>query len=184
MAVTTLSGTVDVGSRADPRGSTTDEQDVPRGVRSRIAVAGSPADPSGDLLREAWRPGTAEPVAIHVRPELCARLLRSRRTRPWSCPAPVPFPSRRIPLVVDDRIPTAPGFEVHRVPPGAAGAGLEPLERRTDATGVALEPLLVLDPSGTCSSTVGPFDRAGVAGDPDVGRPVPRAARGGERGHR
>ncbi|MGY1683209.1 hypothetical protein [Geodermatophilus sp. SYSU D01176] len=140
---------------------------------------GAPADTPGDLLREAWRPGTAEPVAIHVRPELCARLLRSRRTRPRSCPAAGPFPPRRIPLLVDDRIPAAPGFEVHRVPPGAATGGLDLLGARTDATGAAGGPLLVLDPSGDCSCTAGPRDRAGDAADPQAGPPVPRV--GGHR---
>ena len=148
-----------------------------RRVHARSATpAGGPAAPAdtpGDLLREAWRPGTAEPVAIHVRPELCARLLRSRRTHPRSFPAPRPFPPRRIPLVVDDGIPAAPGFEVHRVPPGAATAGLDLLGPRTDATGAAREPLLVLDPSGDCSCTADPLDRAGETDDPRVGSPVP-----------
>ncbi len=192
MAVTTRSGTVDLSSRIHPGVPThrpdddrpDDQQDVPRELRSRIAVPGSPADTSGDLLREAWRPGTAEPVDIHVRPELCARLLRSRRTRPQSCAALRPFPAKRLPLVVDDRIPAAPGFEVHRVPPGAATARLELQQRRSDAPGVAREPLLVLDPSGDCSYTVDPPDRAGGLDDPHVGCPLPRAAGGGERGHR
>ena len=152
-------------------------------------VRKSPADASGDILREAWRPKTAEPVAIHVRPELCARLVAARDARPRRSPEPGPLPPRRsIPLVVDDRIPTSPGFEVHRAAPGAAGVDPDRLELGTGVTGTAPQ-TLVLDPSGACVCTTGPLDRAGEASGLRVAGPVcsdsvPGAARRGQRGHR
>jgi len=79
-----------------------------------------------DLQSEAWRPGVAEPIAIHIRPELRARL-RAPRSPSW-CPAPRDRDpvgrSVGVPLVVDDRIPAAPGYEIHRAAPeDAPGTG-------------------------------------------------------------
>jgi hypothetical protein len=69
----------------------------------------SPPDTRGDILAEALRAGAAEPVAVHVRPELFARL------------GPVPLREvtglPTIPLVVDDQLPRVPGYEVHRAAP-------------------------------------------------------------------
>lgn len=77
----------------------------------------------GDILTEAWRPGTVEPVAIHIRPEVYARMLaqmtplardatREHRT--------LGYPDG-IPLLVDGDLPPFPGFEVHRRPPTENG---------------------------------------------------------------
>lgn len=83
------------------------------------AVARSGGDVFADVLSEAWRPGVAEPIAIHVRPEVQARLVtESRPPQPSGSGTGSPaWPGVPIPLVIDDRIPTAPGYEVHRVPP-------------------------------------------------------------------
>jgi hypothetical protein len=71
-----------------------------------------PPGVAGDILKEAWRPGVDEPVTIHVRPAVHARLLAepgaaARRNAIAGGP-------RRIPVVVDDEIPAAPGYEIHR----------------------------------------------------------------------
>jgi hypothetical protein len=66
----------------------------------------------GDILSEAWRPGTDEPATIHVRPGVHARILAeagAAATRNAIAGGP-----RRIPFVVDDEIPAAPGYEIHR----------------------------------------------------------------------
>jgi hypothetical protein len=73
----------------------------------------SPADMPGDILAETWRPGSAEPVAIHVRPELYARLSGPGRSALLSVGRPA--------VVIDDQIPTTPGYEIHRKPPAARG---------------------------------------------------------------
>jgi hypothetical protein len=81
--------------------------------------AAAETDVSADILAEAWREGTATPAVIHVRPELHARLgSPSEFLRPGH-PSPISStPSGTgVPLVVDEEIPLAPGFEVHRVPP-------------------------------------------------------------------
>jgi len=67
-----------------------------------------------DVLSEAWRPGVAEPIAIHIHPGL-------RTLLPW----PVERsrgPGPRVPLVVDEGIPAVPGYEIHRAPPPHATA--------------------------------------------------------------
>lgn len=80
----------------------------------------SPPDIWGDILSAAWRPDSGEPVAIHIRPELHARLV------PHRPPAALPVPKdslerlAHVPVVVDDTIPDFPGFEVHRVSGGRA----------------------------------------------------------------
>ncbi len=90
------------------------------------APAGArPGDPCargdlrGDILAEAYRPETAAPVAIHVRPEL-GHLLHAD-------PSGV-LPPTPLPLVVDDDVPASPGYEIYREPPRAGtGPGLPPL---------------------------------------------------------
>jgi hypothetical protein len=78
----------------------------------------SPSDTRGDILAEALRPEAAEPVAVHVRPEVFARL----GALPLREIAGLPT----ILLVVDDQLPRVPGYEVHRAapppPPGASPA--------------------------------------------------------------
>ena len=80
-------------------------------------------DTAGDLLAIARTPGLAPPSAIHVRPELYARLLAQ------SDPAThTALGDRRalgevsgIPLVVAPSLPSFPGFEVPPAGPGAPG---------------------------------------------------------------
>ncbi|RFU22067.1 hypothetical protein [Geodermatophilus marinus] len=61
---------------------------------------------SEELLAEARRPGAAEPVAIHVRPELHCRMKAAAvGTDP------------PLPVVVDEEIPAFPGYEIHRAAP-------------------------------------------------------------------
>ncbi len=68
-----------------------------------------------DILSEAWRRGAAEPIAIHVRPEVHGVIAGC--ALPTTCPPPLPVSPRRVPLVVDDGIPPVPGFEIHRAAP-------------------------------------------------------------------
>ena len=63
----------------------------------------SAPDVSSDILAEALRPDAAPPVAIHIRPEIRAHLCVQAADR-----------LNGIPLVVDDRIPSHPGYEIHR----------------------------------------------------------------------
>ncbi|MGY1710796.1 hypothetical protein ACI8AC_14925 [Geodermatophilus sp. SYSU D00758] len=74
------------------------------------AIPQSDTDVSEQLLAEARRPGAAEPVAIHVRPELHGRM----RTAAVGSDPPLP-------VVVDDDIPAFPGYEIHRAAPEGAG---------------------------------------------------------------
>ncbi len=115
---TSVSGTTVPTPGQDRRVGPVDHRDDGRPADSWGVV---PHDVFADILSEAWRPGAAEPVAIHVRPELQVRL------GPELCPVrhsgsvtrhSLP-PAARVPLVVDDRIPTIPGYEIHRAPPPA-----------------------------------------------------------------
>jgi hypothetical protein len=77
----------------------------------------APPDIGGDILAEAMRPDAAEPVAVHVRPEIHTLISGSapagraagtpRATGSWD----------GIRLVVDDGIPPFPGYEIHRCAP-------------------------------------------------------------------
>ena len=71
-----------------------------------------PPGVAGDILREAWRPGVGEPVTIHVRPAVLARILGETGAR--GVTNPTAGGRRTIPFVVDDQIPAAPGYEIHR----------------------------------------------------------------------
>jgi hypothetical protein len=70
------------------------------------AVTGG--DMLGDILTEAYRPGAAPPVAVHVRRELGDVLVH--RLPPGVSRPPFPF-------VIDDELPAAPGYEIHRSAP-------------------------------------------------------------------
>lgn len=88
------------------------------GPDSHLAVL--PADTPQDILSEAWRDGAAEPVSIHVRPELHARLLAQRGCTPLRVvPQDEVRPRARLSVVIDEEIPIAPGYEIHRAPPRA-----------------------------------------------------------------
>ena len=67
----------------------------------------SAPDIGADILAEALRPDAAPPVAIHVRPEIEAHI----RVQAGDAAADR---LAGIPLVVDDRIPSDPGYEIHR----------------------------------------------------------------------
>ena len=82
-----------------------------------------PPDALSDILREAWSPGLLAPSAIHVRPEVQRRMFtrltgaaRIRAVDDGCIGDP-----HRLPLVVDDTLPTYPGYEIHRTvrPAGA-----------------------------------------------------------------
>ena len=66
----------------------------------------SAPDVAADILAEALRPDAAPPVAIHVRPEIQARIRAQAGDAADRLDG--------IPLVVDDRIPSDPGYEIHR----------------------------------------------------------------------
>lgn len=75
-----------------------------------------PANPMRDVLAVAYRPGTAAPVEIRLRPELLHRIGRqwiayATRTRQLD-----------VRVVEDDRLPKFPGFEVVRTPPQETAA--------------------------------------------------------------
>lgn len=76
----------------------------------------SPPDALGDILRQAWRPGVAQPTAIHVRPEVWTRMLARMTTavRALALGAGCIGDPQRLPLIVDDVLPCYPGFEIHR----------------------------------------------------------------------
>jgi hypothetical protein len=83
----------------------------------------SPPDIRGDILAVALLAGAAEPVVVHVRPEVHARIGPGPL-----CPDPTVRDQRAatgrpisIPLVVDDQLPRTPGYEVHRVAPPEPG---------------------------------------------------------------
>jgi hypothetical protein len=127
-----------------------DDPDVRRRAASPSAAvpraAGTRTGTSGDILAEAWRPGVAEPVAVHVRPEVLARLL----VQPSSTSTPGPAgegslrPLGRVPVVIDDGIPMAPGYEIHRAPPtprgDRPGSGERRLNHGISASGTAPTP--------------------------------------------
>ena len=71
------------------------------------------ADIEADILTEAWRKGVGEPVSIHIRPAVYARMV----TETHSSRAQESRVAARIPFVIDDRIPSAPGYEIHRAAP-------------------------------------------------------------------
>lgn len=86
------------------------------------ARTGAPPDVIGDILSEARWPDAAEPVAVHVRPELYALICRQSgkgsaddagrcNNGPWD----------GIRLVVDDEMPATPGYEIHRAEPRDRG---------------------------------------------------------------
>jgi hypothetical protein len=65
-----------------------------------------------DILDAAWSPDLPPPSAIHIRPELHARMLAA-------VPSPrsdedAARPALDVPLIVDDQIPASPGYEIHR----------------------------------------------------------------------
>ncbi|RBY78905.1 hypothetical protein DQ238_10960 [Geodermatophilus sp. TF02-6] len=89
-------------------------------------------DPVGDVLALAWRPGSAAPREIRVRPEVRARMLaeldpaaRRRVVERGVIGTPV-----AVPLVVDAGLPAFPGVEVVRARPGeTAGPGAAAVSR-------------------------------------------------------
>jgi hypothetical protein len=87
----------------------------------------SPPDVIGDILAEASRPAAAEPVAIHVRPEIHELIHRQEQTRRCA------LAGAGLRLVVDQEIPAVPGYEIHRAAPpdrAAAVAGCRPARTR------------------------------------------------------
>lgn len=89
-----------------------------------------PADVRGDILAAALRSDAAAPLVVHVRPEVHARMgsgpLSADPTGQGTC----------IPVVVDDELPRAPGYEVHRVPPASSSPPLD-LRLETEEAPVA-----------------------------------------------
>lgn len=102
-----------------------------------------PPDPIGDVYREACRPDAAPPRFIRARSAIVREMRAEEQRRTlealergdtrggylapgaigsvWGCP-----------ILVDDAIPTEPGFEVHRIrPPGWD----DPAGARPDAGG-------------------------------------------------
>lgn len=82
----------------------------------------SPPDTLGDILRQAWRPGVAQPTAIHVRPEVHTRMLARMTTtaRTLALGAGCIGDPQRLPLIIDDDLPDYPGYEIHRTVSRAA----------------------------------------------------------------
>ena len=111
-----------------------------------------PPDIRGDILAAALRSDAAAPLVVHVRPEVHARM----GTRPLCAePAAPAGQGTSIPVVVDDQLPRAPGYEIHRVPP-AAPVGpfpelpLEAADHRAADTGTS-----VAEPCTALSRTAG-----------------------------
>jgi hypothetical protein len=81
-------------------------------------------DPVGDILGVAWNSAAAEPREIRVRPEVFERILAEldpderavvEERRVLGSPIAVP-------IVVDDGLPSFPGFEIVRARPHAVAA--------------------------------------------------------------
>ena len=73
-----------------------------------------PGDIEADILTEACRPGVGDPLMIHIRPAIYARMLAETRSA-WShdrCRE-----GEHIPFVIDDDIPSTPGYEIRRAAP-------------------------------------------------------------------
>lgn len=88
-----------------------------------------PPDPIGDVLAEAFRPDTVAPRLIHARSAIVREMRAEEERRTLEAnerggAERVGFVSPGaslwgVPVVVDDTIPTYPGFEVYRQrPPG------------------------------------------------------------------
>lgn len=91
---------------------------VAGGAPTAVPQSTASTDAEADILAEACRPGMGEPVTIHVRPAVYERMLAdARRVRPRDPRAG--GASTRVPFVVDDSIPAAPGYEIHRAAPRA-----------------------------------------------------------------
>lgn len=90
--------------------------DDARGPTVTVLHWSSP-DIERDILAEAWRPEAGEPVSIHIRAAVHARMLAEAHLRKAAAigSADAGRPAR-LPFVIDDEIPVAPGYEVHRVP--------------------------------------------------------------------
>jgi hypothetical protein len=90
----------------------------------------------GDILSAAWRPDVVEPVAIHIRPELHAQLLQHREVSALPGRAGGLLErSARVPVVIDEEIPSFPGFEIHRARP--TGSTIRPQPRNVFHTDLA-----------------------------------------------
>jgi hypothetical protein len=123
-----------------------------------------PPDIRGDILAAAMRPDAAEPATIHVRPEVHARIC-PRRSSPDATDGSGPDTSglpAGIRLVVDDRLPRTPGYEIHRVAPPEPG-----------------HPCPAIRPAADAPAPAGP--RAGDAG---ASVPAPCAVTSPSGGHR
>lgn len=89
------------------------------GAHAVTAAHWLPPDAAGDILRQAWRPDVAAPREIRVRPELHARLAAQAREQAardagYLRPAGI---AGLVPIVIDDQLPTYPGFEIYRERP-------------------------------------------------------------------
>jgi hypothetical protein len=81
----------------------------------------APPDICGDLIREALRADAAEPVVIHVRPEIQARVSQGAG-------------ATGIRWAVDAHIPASPGYEIHRAAPAARRTVARPGSPDSDPT--------------------------------------------------
>jgi hypothetical protein len=88
-------------------------------------------DTRGDILAAAVRADAAAPAVVHVRPEVYARIGPRPLVPDPTAGARGDIPAT-IPLVVDDQLPRAPGYEVHRVAPRQPGGVLRELPLRLD----------------------------------------------------
>lgn len=72
-----------------------------------------------DILWEAWRPDRAQPAAIRVRPEVHTRILAAMTTdgRIDVADRGVIGHPHGLPLTIDRRLPSFPGYEIDRQPP-------------------------------------------------------------------
>ena len=84
----------------------------PGADRSRANTV--PGDIEADILTEACRPGVGEPLKIHIRPTIYARMLAETRS---PCSHDRCQEGDDIPFVIDDGIPPTPGYEIRRAAP-------------------------------------------------------------------
>ena len=100
------------------------ERSAHGGVPARLSDGRAPAattrsspstDIEADILAEARRSGVGEPVMIHIRPAVYARLLADSPSA--LAPEHRTPGAARIHIVVDEGIPAAPGYEIYRAAP-------------------------------------------------------------------
>ena len=104
----------------------------------------APPNICGDLLAEALRPDAARPVAIHVRSALLALISGQRGSTGTALVARGAAPGwTEVRVVVDDQLPSVPGYEIHRAIPRTGRSAAPGAHRDTGPPATAAAPGVV-----------------------------------------